>query len=74
MTQMQETMHGADPAAIRDRLDVMTEDEFAALVKIGLPTLKNWQVARKGPPFSRVGRAVLYFRDDVTRWLRENAT
>jgi hypothetical protein len=33
-------------------------------------TLINWELDRKGPPVTRIGRRVLYFRPSLERWLR----
>jgi hypothetical protein len=33
-------------------------------------TLINWELNHKGPPVTRVGRRILYFRPSVERWLR----
>ncbi|HEV2159577.1 hypothetical protein [Bradyrhizobium sp.] len=34
-------------------------------------TLINWELDGKGPPVTRVGRAVTYFWPSVERWLRQ---
>ena len=34
-------------------------------------TLIRWEVEGKGPPATRVGRKVLYFRPSVEKWLRK---
>jgi len=34
-------------------------------------TLINWELDGRGPPATRLGRRVLYFRPTVQKWLRE---
>jgi len=31
-------------------------------------TLRNWRSKGMGPPYLRIGKAVLYARDDLERW------
>jgi hypothetical protein len=33
-------------------------------------TLINWELDGRGPPATRIGRQVLYFRPSVEKWLR----
>lgn len=33
-------------------------------------TLINWEKDGKGPPVTRIGRQVLYFRPSLEKWLR----
>jgi predicted DNA-binding transcriptional regulator AlpA len=43
--------------------------EVHKLTGLGLSTLRNYRHLRKGPPYVKVGRAVLYDRSDVLAWL-----
>lgn len=43
--------------------------EVHRLTGLGLSTLRNYRPLRKGPPYVKVGRAVLYERSDVFAWL-----
>jgi hypothetical protein len=38
------------------------------------PTLIAWEKAGKGPPATRVGRDVLYYKPSVEQWLRSRET
>jgi hypothetical protein len=56
----------------------LTPQELVQYLKgtVTKKTLANWRWKRKGPPFTRSGRSVLYAPDDVERWLearRRNA-
>ncbi|EQD69664.1 phage transcriptional regulator, AlpA, partial [mine drainage metagenome] len=45
---------------------LLDEREVAAHLKVSVSTLRNWRVARRGPPFVKVGaRAVRYRLLDV---------
>ena len=37
-------------------------------------TIARWRSEGQGPPVTRLGRRILYHRDDVRKWLREQAT
>jgi hypothetical protein len=44
--------------------------ELAEQIGCTEKTLINWGLDNKGPPVTRVGRKVLYFRPSVEKWLR----
>jgi hypothetical protein len=51
----------------------LTEDEAAVYVgKVPKATLKQWRWLRQGPPYSKVGRRVVYRRTDLDRWIEAN--
>jgi predicted DNA-binding transcriptional regulator AlpA len=52
--------------------DLMTLDEFAALIHRDRKTVINWRAQRKpGMPVAiRLGRSVLFRRVDVAEWLK----
>jgi hypothetical protein len=55
---------------VRDELkEWMTRAETADLLRKPVATLAAWAYRGVGPPYSRVGRSVLYSRQDVERWL-----
>jgi predicted DNA-binding transcriptional regulator AlpA len=58
-------------AEIERRL--MTRAEVAQLLALPEKTLVNWRYQGFGPPSFRVGKAVRYRRDEVERWLDEQA-
>ena len=51
--------------------DLMTVDEVAALCRLTPKTILNRRSRGRAPQGFRVGRAVLFRRQDVTRWLDE---
>jgi excisionase family DNA binding protein len=52
--------------------DVWTEDQLAEQAGVSVRTIKRWRDQRKGPPFIRMGRRILYRRDAVADWLLAN--
>jgi hypothetical protein len=52
----------------------LTDDEVSAryrgLVSVG--TLRNWRAQRVGPPFVKIGKAVLYPVEGLDAWDRRN--
>jgi hypothetical protein len=48
------------------------EEELAAEFQVSVQTLRRWRRQRTGPPFTRVGAAVLYPVDLGRQWLRGN--
>ncbi|TMJ51928.1 MAG: helix-turn-helix domain-containing protein [Alphaproteobacteria bacterium] len=35
-------------------------------------TLRNWRSRRIGPPFIKIGKAILYPLEELDRWARRN--
>lgn len=54
--------------------DLMTDEEVVARYKgrITLGTLRNWRALKIGPPYIKVGKAVLYSRGALQAWDRRN--
>ena len=50
----------------------MTREEAAGELGVHPRTLDRWQQLRKGPARTRVGKRVLYARQDVADWLAAN--
>lgn len=51
-----------------DRL--LSEVEAAQLLGLSPHTLNRWRVARKGPPFIKIGARVVKYRlSDLTTWV-----
>lgn len=48
----------------------MTTAEVAELARTSPETVRYWRHVGKGPAGVKVGRKVLYDRDEVARWLR----
>ena len=49
----------------------MTRSALARELGVSIDTLGRWESRRIGPPSIRVGRKVLYRRETVREWLRE---
>jgi excisionase family DNA binding protein len=49
----------------------MTTDEVADLVRTPTETVRYWRSIGTGPKSFKVGRRVLYARDDVEAWIKE---
>lgn len=47
----------------------LTTVEVAALVRTSPETVRYWRHVGRGPTSFKVGRRVLYAREDVERWL-----
>ncbi len=47
----------------------LTEDELAKLLNTHPMTLLRWRRERRGPPFTRIGRRILYRKAAVEAWL-----
>jgi len=48
-----------------------TRAEAAKYLRRPVATLNAWAYRRVGPPFYRVGRAVLYKQSDLDAWLEQ---
>lgn len=51
--------------------DMLTTDEVAAIFRTSPETVRYWRHVGKGPDSFKVGRRVLYAREDVERYIRE---
>ena len=58
----------ADPALLDGWLD---RAELARQLALSVDTLQRWETRRVGPPCVRVGRKVLYRKEAVRDWLKE---
>ena len=62
----------------RDAPAYLRPKEAAQYTGIAEQTLAKWRIKGRpfgeGPPFLKVGRAVLYRRNDLDRWLGEQST
>lgn len=52
----------------------MSPEELAVELDKSLVTLKRWRLTKRGPPFIKTGRDVLYSRESVRRWLERLET
>lgn len=62
----------SDAAAIDD--DFLTDEDVVARYRgrITLGTLRNWRALKIGPPYLKVGKAVLYSRSALQAWDKRN--
>lgn len=57
------------------QLELLTNEQVAALLKRSPKTLRNWRLEGRGPRPTKVnGRFVGYRRSDVEAWLRQGQT
>jgi len=49
----------------------LNRSELARELALSVDTLQRWETRRMGPPCVRVGRKVLYRKEAVRDWLRE---
>ena len=54
---------------VQDGPEFMRPDEVSLALGIHLSTLANWRQRGDGPVFRKVGKAVMYRRDDVRAWI-----
>lgn len=54
--------------------DYLDTNETADLVRRPASTLAYWRHRGEGPPYAKVGKRVLYRREDVEAWLEEQFT
>jgi len=53
-----------------DPNELVSETEAAKLIRQRPATLTAWRHEKRGPPYVKVGRRVLYHRVDIAIWLR----
>lgn len=52
-------------------MTMLNEREVAARLGISIKTLQAWRLTRKGPTYSKLGRAVRYHAEAVERFVAE---
>lgn len=60
---------GSMASAIEALPRLLGTDEAAPIVGVSAQTLHDWRQADKGPPYLRVGRKIVYLREDLDAWL-----
>lgn len=65
---------GLEKTAVANRMraNLLTEQEFAAMLEISMHTAESWRKKRRGPPFIRLGQGVYYRIKDIMAWADEN--
>ncbi len=59
------------PPAQHEEPALLTLDEAAALLRTSVATLRYWRHLGTGPDGFRLGRRVMYRREDLARWVSE---
>ncbi len=59
------------PSARHEEPVLLTLDEAAALLRTSVATLRYWRHLGVGPDGFRLGRRVMYRREDLARWVSE---
>lgn len=54
-------------------VEYLTLSEAAQLLRTPTKTLYAWRHQRCGPPSYKIGRRVLYRRDELNKWVRAQA-
>jgi hypothetical protein len=57
------------PQGVQDGPEFMRPDEVSLALGIHLSTLASWRQRGDGPAFRKMGKAVMYRRDDVRAWI-----
>jgi hypothetical protein len=68
------TTENTAPAVPAVDTEFLTPAEVAARWngRIGVRTLNNWRSTGNGPPFTKIGGAVLYPKDKLVAWEESN--
>ena len=69
---MQPPITGATAPNPRLRDTYYTENQLAKeLPRCSVRKLRTWRNLRIGPPWTKIGREVVYLRDEAEQWMRE---
>lgn len=63
------TVHRTPAADTTSSSELLTVDEAAELLRTPVGTLRYWRHLGIGPNGFRLGRRVVYRRDDLERWV-----
>jgi hypothetical protein len=58
-------------ANIREKLELMTETEFADAIGVEESTLQVWRSRGEGPDFTKLGKSVFYSLPNVAEWVAQ---
>ena len=56
-------------AMLRERADLLTEEDVAAMVDVDVRTVQNWRHTDDGPAWVKVGRSAFYRFEAVKKWI-----
>lgn len=73
-TVFPEGVVGLEKTAVANRMraNLLTEQEFAAMLEISMHTAESWRKKHRGPPFVRLGQGVYYRIKDIMAWADGN--
>lgn len=57
---------------LRERLGLITQEEFADMLDITVETIREWRRLGQGPDFVKTGKGVMYRDTDILEWLKLN--
>ena len=57
---------------LRDRIGLVSEAQFAAMMEVSEYTTQVWRVKGTGPLFVKLGRSVFYRLKDIENWVAGN--
>lgn len=57
---------------LRDRIGLVSEEQFAGMVNMSEYTLQVWRVQGTGPRFVKLGRSIFYRLKDISAWMDAN--
>ena len=57
---------------LRERLGLITQEEFAAMLDVTVETVCEWRRLKRGPDFVKTGKGVMYRESDIQDWLKLN--
>lgn len=60
--------------AVGGRADPMREEDAAAYLGIARNTLRFWRSQGRGPAYRKLGKTVVYARQDLDAWNAQNLT
>lgn len=63
-----------DKSAVANRIraNLLTEQEFAAMLEVSMHTVESWRKKRRGPRHTRLGGGVYYRMQDIMAWTAAN--
>ena len=61
-----------DAQRLRDRIGLVPESLFAAMMEVSEYTTQVWRVKGSGPMFVKLGRSVFYRLQDIEIWVAGN--
>jgi len=71
--QSKESQDGREVDHSQKHQQYLTTSEAASRLHLTRKTLEMWRFERKGPPYRKFGRKVLYHLEELDRWARAQA-